>query len=95
MGGGLGPGNRDFFGPCEMASSRLASAIWGPKSYISRATVPLISRRCQDKERKDEEDDDEDDDKGDDEERRRKKKTRTVFSRSQVSLLHYFSSFVQ
>jgi hypothetical protein len=65
------------------------------KSYTSRATVPLISRRCQDKERKDEEDDDEDDDKGDDEERRRKKKTRTVFSRSQVSLLHYFSSFVQ
>jgi hypothetical protein len=28
---GLGPGNRDYFGPCEMASSRLASAIWGPK----------------------------------------------------------------
>jgi hypothetical protein len=28
---GLGPGNRDFFGPCEMASSRKASAIWGRK----------------------------------------------------------------
>jgi hypothetical protein len=26
------PGNRDFFGPCEMASSRWVSAIWGPKS---------------------------------------------------------------
>jgi hypothetical protein len=25
-GRGLGPGNRDFFGPCEMASSRKASA---------------------------------------------------------------------
>jgi hypothetical protein len=31
VGGGLGPGNRDFFGPCEMASSCPASAIWGPK----------------------------------------------------------------
>jgi hypothetical protein len=30
-GNGLGPGNRNFFGPCEMASSRQASAIWGPK----------------------------------------------------------------
>jgi hypothetical protein len=63
------------------------------KSYTSRATVPLFSPLCQDKERKDEEDDDEDDDKGDDEERRRKKKTRTVFSRSQVFLLHFFSKF--
>jgi hypothetical protein len=34
-GRGLGPENQDFFGPCEMASSRWASAIWGPKkSYI-------------------------------------------------------------
>jgi hypothetical protein len=30
-GRGLGPGNQDFFGPCEMASSRKASAIWGTK----------------------------------------------------------------
>ncbi len=34
-GWGLGPGNRDFFGPCEMASSRLASAIWGPNKVCS------------------------------------------------------------
>jgi hypothetical protein len=26
-GRGLGPGNQDFFGPCEMASSRQASAV--------------------------------------------------------------------
>ncbi len=63
--------------------------------WATSATVPLLYPLCQDKERKDEEDDDEDDDKGDDDERRRKKKTRTVFSRSQVSLLHYFTSFVQ
>jgi hypothetical protein len=30
-GRGLGPGNREFFGPCEMVSSRKVSAIWGPK----------------------------------------------------------------
>ncbi len=30
-GRGLGPGNRDFFGPCEMSSSRQASAVWSPK----------------------------------------------------------------
>jgi hypothetical protein len=30
-GRGLGPGNRDFFGPCEIALSRQVSAIWGPK----------------------------------------------------------------
>jgi hypothetical protein len=30
-GKGLGPDNHDFFVPCEMASSRQASAIWGPK----------------------------------------------------------------
>jgi hypothetical protein len=29
---GLGPGNREFFGPCEMASSQLMSAIRGPKN---------------------------------------------------------------
>ncbi len=28
---GLGPENRDFFGPCEMALSRQVSDIWGPK----------------------------------------------------------------
>jgi hypothetical protein len=28
-GRGLGPGNREFFGPSEMASSREVSAIWG------------------------------------------------------------------
>jgi hypothetical protein len=35
---GLGTGNLDFFGPCEMASSRQASAIWGPNK--SRFTGP-------------------------------------------------------
>ncbi len=30
-GRGLGPGNQDFFGPYEMASSHQASAVWGPK----------------------------------------------------------------
>ncbi len=29
-GRGLGPGNREFFGPCEMTSSRQAIAIWDP-----------------------------------------------------------------
>jgi hypothetical protein len=29
----LGPGNRDFFGPCELASRRYASAIWGQKKF--------------------------------------------------------------
>ncbi len=28
---GLGPGNRDFFEPCEMEWNRQASAIWTPK----------------------------------------------------------------
>ncbi len=28
--GCMGPGIREFFGPCEMVSSREASAIWGP-----------------------------------------------------------------
>ncbi len=31
-GRGLGPGIREFFGPCEMASIRYACAIWGPKN---------------------------------------------------------------
>jgi hypothetical protein len=31
-GRGLGPGNRDFFRPFEMASSQQASAIWGQKT---------------------------------------------------------------
>ncbi len=33
-GKGLGPGDQDYFGPCKMASSRQASAIWGPKKSI-------------------------------------------------------------
>jgi hypothetical protein len=38
----LGQGNQDFFGPCEMASSRQASAIWGPEKFkISRAPLAL------------------------------------------------------
>jgi hypothetical protein len=41
-GGGWGPGNRYFFGPCEMmTSSRQASAIWGPKK--SRLLIPYKS----------------------------------------------------
>jgi hypothetical protein len=39
-GRGLGPGNRDFFGPCEMASSLYASALWGPKK--SRTRTPCL-----------------------------------------------------
>jgi hypothetical protein len=31
VGEGVGHRNRDFFGPCKMASSRQASAIWGQK----------------------------------------------------------------
>jgi hypothetical protein len=79
-----------FFGTVKWHRAVRRVPFGAQKSYTSRATVSLISRRCQEKERKDEEDDDEDDDKGDDEERRRKKKTRTVFSRSQVFLLHLF-----
>ncbi len=33
-GRGLGPGNGEFFGPCEMASSQYASAIWDPKNFL-------------------------------------------------------------
>jgi hypothetical protein len=32
---GVGHGNREFFGPCEMASKQKASAIWGPKNSDS------------------------------------------------------------
>ncbi len=31
VGGGWALEMESFFGPCEMASSRWASAIWGPK----------------------------------------------------------------
>jgi hypothetical protein len=34
-GRGLGPRILEFFGPCEMASSRKASAIWGPKNSLA------------------------------------------------------------
>jgi hypothetical protein len=34
VGGGWAYG--EFFGPCEMASSRQASAIWGPKNSVGR-----------------------------------------------------------
>ncbi len=40
---GLGPGNQDLFGPCEMASSRLGECHLGPKKVeISRAGPPPI-----------------------------------------------------
>ncbi len=38
-GRGLGPGILEFFGPCEMASSRQASAIWGPKNCLCMSKV--------------------------------------------------------
>ncbi len=37
----LGPGKPDFFGPCEMASSREACAIWGPKCQDFQDPTPL------------------------------------------------------
>jgi hypothetical protein len=37
----VGPGNGDFFGPCETASSRKASAIWGPKRSPFPGPNPL------------------------------------------------------
>jgi len=42
-GRGLGPGNREFFGPCETASSRQASAIWGSKNFrfLGSNSLPL------------------------------------------------------
>ncbi len=42
---GLGPGNQDFFGPCEMSSSCQASAIEGPKK--SRFPGPNSLRLAQ------------------------------------------------
>jgi hypothetical protein len=39
-GQGMGPGNQDFFGPCEMASSRQASVIWGPNSQDFQGSTP-------------------------------------------------------
>ncbi len=40
-GRGLSPGNRDFFGPCEMASSRYAHAVWGSKKSRFPGPNPL------------------------------------------------------
>jgi len=37
---GLGPGNRDFFGPCEMTLSRQASAIWAEKRLPGPNLLP-------------------------------------------------------
>jgi hypothetical protein len=37
----LGPGNQQFFRSCEMASSRWASAIWGPKNSRFPGPNPL------------------------------------------------------
>jgi hypothetical protein len=41
---GLGPGNQDCFGPCEMASSRQASAIWGRKQSRFPGPTPCPSK---------------------------------------------------
>jgi hypothetical protein len=38
---GWGPGNQDCFGPCEMASSHQASAIWGLKKSRFPGPNPL------------------------------------------------------
>ncbi len=39
----LGPGIPEFFGPCEMATSRQASAIWGPKIPVEwRGGIILV-----------------------------------------------------
>jgi hypothetical protein len=40
-GRGLGSGNGEFVGPCEMASSQQASAIWGPKNSRFPGPNPL------------------------------------------------------
>jgi hypothetical protein len=40
-GRGVGPGNQDFFGPCDIASSRQASAIWDPKKSRFPGPNPL------------------------------------------------------
>ncbi len=45
-GRGLGPGNREFFGPCEMASSPQASAIWDPKNLPFFYYPPSYSSSC-------------------------------------------------
>ncbi len=49
-GRGLSPGNREFFGPCEMASSRYASAIWDPRNVSAPSKIvltgPYQSYRC-------------------------------------------------
>jgi hypothetical protein len=42
-GRGLGPENRDFFGPCEMASSRLSTAIGAQKSPAFHGPIPSHS----------------------------------------------------
>ncbi len=44
-GRGLGPGNWDYFGPCEMASSRKASANWGPKKSRFPGPGDLINHQ--------------------------------------------------
>jgi hypothetical protein len=40
----LGPVNCDFIGPCEMASSRQACAMWGQKKlrFLGLNPLPLI-----------------------------------------------------
>ena len=38
---GLDPGHRYIFGPCEKASGRQASAIWGPKTSRFSGPNPL------------------------------------------------------
>jgi hypothetical protein len=43
VGGGWGPGNLDFFGPCVIASSRKARAIWAPK----KSNGPQVGRYVQ------------------------------------------------
>jgi hypothetical protein len=45
---GLGPGNGDFFGFCEMASSRQASAIWGRKKSRFPGPNPLALAQVMD-----------------------------------------------
>ncbi len=42
-GRGVGPGNRDFFGPCEMASSLQASAIASTPLTQPPLILPLDS----------------------------------------------------
>ncbi len=42
MGAGWALEIESFFRPCEMASSRKASAIWGPKSFFGRRCSNLF-----------------------------------------------------